>query len=247
MAADLVAHQVAVIATIGGVPAALAAKAATPTIPIVFAVADDPVKLGLVDSIARPSGNATGISFLTVDLEGKRLQLLREAMPKVGDVAVLLNPNNPEVASQIPEIRKAATVLGVNLTIFNANTEAEIDSAFASAAQQHLDALTIGADSFLFSRRDQLVRSMLRYTLPTIYPYREEAVAGGLMSYGTDLADAYRREGNYVGRILKGAKPEDLPVQQSVKVELILNLKTAKALGVNFSLPLIGRADEVIE
>jgi putative tryptophan/tyrosine transport system substrate-binding protein len=247
MAAELVAHKAAVIATIGGVPAALAAEAATSTIPIVFALADDPVKLGLVESIARPNGNATGISFLAVGLESKRLELLREAMPNTSTVAVLLNPKNPETENQIPEIRNAASVLGVKLTILNASAEAEIDTAFAAAAQQHFDALTIGADSFLFSRRDQLVSLATRYALPTIYPFREEAVAGGLMSYGTDLADAYRQEGNYVGRILKGAKPDDLPVQQSVKVELILNLKTAKTLGVSFPLALLGRADEVIE
>ena len=247
MAAGLVDRQVAAIATIGGTPAAFAAKKATTTIPIVFTVADDPVKLGLVDSLARPTGNATGISTLTGDIEGKRLELLHEIKPKAADVAVLLNPSNPQTASQMPDLTKAAAALGLKLTILNASAEAEIDGAFAAAAQQHCDGLIIGADSYFFGRRDQIVGLAARYALPTIYRYRDEAVAGGLLSYGTDLSDAYRKEGDYVGRILKGAKPEDLPVQQSVKVELVLNLKTARTLGINFPLPLLGRADEVIE
>jgi putative ABC transport system substrate-binding protein len=247
LAADLVDRQVAAIATIGGTPAALAAKKATSTIPIVFAVADDPVRLGLVDSLARPTGNVTGISFLTGDIGGKRLELLRELLPKASDVAVLLNPSNPQTTGEIPQIRQAAAVLGLKVAILNASNEAEIGAAFAAAAQQHSDGVIIGADSYFFSRRKQLVSLAARYALPTIYRYREETADGGLISYGTDIADAYRKEGDYVGRILKGKKPADLPVQQSVKVELVLNLKTAKSLGITFPLPLLGRADGVIE
>jgi putative tryptophan/tyrosine transport system substrate-binding protein len=247
MAAELVAHQVAVIAAVGGVPAALAAKAATSTIPIVFSIAGDPVKLGLVGSLARPNGNATGAAFLSVELEQKRLELLHELMPKAAVIAVLFNPNNPQSETQLQEMKAAALVLGHQLRVLNASTEPEIDLAFAAVVQQQVDALIVGADTFLFSSRDQILRLAARYALPTIYPYRELSASGGLMSYGTDLADAYRLEGNYVGRILKGAKPADLPVQQSTKVELVINLKTAKTLGLAFPLTLLGRADEVIE
>jgi putative tryptophan/tyrosine transport system substrate-binding protein len=247
MAAELVGHQVAVIATVGGTPAAVAAKTATSTIPIVFTVADDPVELGLVGSLARPNGNATGISFLSVELERKRLELLHEAMPKAMAIAVLLNPNNPQTARQVPELKAAALALGLQLNLSNASTAPEIDKAYSDIAQQRTDALIIGADTFLLSRRDQLVALAARYAIPTIYPYREFIAAGGLMSYGTDLVDAYRQEGDYVGRILHGVKPGDLPVQQSVKIELLLNLKAAKALGLTFPLTLLGRADETIE
>jgi putative ABC transport system substrate-binding protein len=247
MAAELVGHQVAVIATVGGVPAAVAAKTATSTIPIVFNVADDPVKLGLVGSLARPNGNATGISFLSVELERKRLELLHEAMPKAMVIAVLLNPNNPQAANQVPEIKAAALELGLQINFSNASTAPEIDNAYSAIVQQRTDALIIGADTFFLSRRDQIVALAARYAIPTIYSYREFIAAGGLMSYGTDLADAYRQDGDYVGRILHGVKPDDLPVQQSVKIELLLNLKAAKALGLSFPLTLLGRADETIE
>jgi putative tryptophan/tyrosine transport system substrate-binding protein len=247
MAAELVARRVAVIAAVGGVPAALAAKAATSTIPIVFSVAGDPVKLGLVGGLARPNGNATGAAFLSVELEQKRLELLHELMPKAALIAVLLNPNNPQSEVQLQEMKDAALVLGHQLRVFTASTEPEIDRAFAAIVQELANALIVAADTFLFSSRDQIVRLAARSALPAIYPYRELSASGGLMSYGTNLADAYRLEGNYVGRILKGAKPADLPVQQSTKVELIINLKTAKTLGITFPITLLGRADEVIE
>jgi putative ABC transport system substrate-binding protein len=247
MAAELVDHNVSVVATVGGVPASLAAKAATTRIPIVFAVAGDPVKLGLVDSIARPTGNATGIAFLSVELDGKRLELLHQVFPKAASLAVLLNPNNPQTETQLRLIKEAAGKLGLQFSVFNASTEAEIDAVFAGMVQQRVDALVVGADSFLFSRHDQLAALAAHAALPAIYPYRESAAAGGLMSYGTDLTDTYRKVGNYVGRILSGAKPQDLPVQQSDKVELVINLKAAKTLGITFPLTLLGRADEVIE
>jgi putative tryptophan/tyrosine transport system substrate-binding protein len=247
MAAELVAHRVAVIATVGGVPAALAAKAATSTIPIIFSVAADPVKLGLVGGLARPNGNATGISFLSVELEPKRLELLHELLPRAAVIALILNPSNPQAETQSQEMKDAALALGHRLSVFNASTDPEIERAFAAVVQQRASALIVGADSFLFSRRDLMVELAARYVLPAIYPYREWSAAGGLMSYGTDLADAYRREGDYIGRILNGAKPGDLPVQQATKVELVINLKTANALGITFPVTLLGRADEVIE
>ena len=247
MAADLVGRKVAVIVTIGGVPAAMAAKTATSTIPIVFGVAEDPVKLGLVDNLARPNGNATGISLLTVELERKRLELIREVMPKAASIGILLNPKNPQTATQVPEIKAAALALGLQLNVLNASSEAEIDSAYAAAVQRQVNAVIIGADSFFLSRREQLVALAARYALPTIYRYREESAIGGLMSYGINLASAYRLEGNYAGRVLKGTMPADLPVQQSTNVELVINLRTAKMLGLTFPLTLLGRADEVIE
>jgi ABC-type uncharacterized transport system substrate-binding protein len=247
MVAELVALRVAVIATVGGIPPALAAKAATSMIPIVFSVADDPVKLGLVSSLAKPNGNATGISFLTVELDRKRLEVIREVVPKAVVIAMLLNPKNPPNAGQVPDLKAAALGLGFQFIILNASSDSEIDSAFAAAVEQRASALIIGADSFFLSRRDQIVALAARYVLPTIFRYREEATIGGLMSYGTDLTDAYRLQGYYVGRVLKGEKPADLPVQRSTKVQLILNLKTAKTLGLAFPLSLLGRADEVIE
>jgi putative tryptophan/tyrosine transport system substrate-binding protein len=247
MAAELVARRVAVIAAVGGVPAALAAKAATSTIPIVFSVAGDPVKLGLVGGLARPNGNATGAAFLSVELEQKRLELLHELMPKAALIAVLLNPSNPQSEIQLQEMKDAALVLGHELRVLNASTEPEIDRAFATIVQQRANALIVAADIFLFSSRDQVLGLAASSALPAIYPYRELSTSGGLMSYGTNLADAYHLEGNYVGRILKGATPADLPVQQSTKVEFVINLKTAKTLGLTFPITLLGRADEVIE
>jgi putative tryptophan/tyrosine transport system substrate-binding protein len=247
MAADLVGRKVAVIVTVGGVPAALAAKAATPTIPIVFGVAEDPIKLGLVESLSRPNSNATGISFLTVELNRKRLELIREVMPKAATIALLLNPANQQAITQVPEMEGAAASLGLRLVVLNASSAGELDAAYAAAERQHVDALIIGADSFFLGRREQLVALAARYAVPTIYRYREESVSGGLMSYGVSLANAYRLEGNYAGRILKGQAPADLPVQQSTSVELVINLKTARTLGLSFPLPLLGRADEVIE
>jgi putative tryptophan/tyrosine transport system substrate-binding protein len=247
LAADLVARHVVLIVTMGGVPAALAAKAATSTVPIVFGVAEDPVKLGLVRSFAKPGGNATGVSFLTAELDRKRLELVREVLPKAELIGILLNPKNPQTAGQVQGIEEAAQSFGLKLAILNASSEQEIDSAYARIDQQHINALVIGADGFFFGRREQIVQLSANHALPTIFRYREESEIGGLMSYGTDLADAYRLEGNYVGRILKGEKPSELPVQQSIKVELVINLKSAKALGLTFPLSLLGRADEVIE
>jgi putative ABC transport system substrate-binding protein len=247
MAADLVGRQVAVIVTIGGVPAALAAKAATSKIPIVFGVAEDPVRLGLVDSLARPNGNATGISLLTVELDRKCLELIHEVMPKATSIAMLLNSKNPQTAKQVPDTKAAAAALGIQLSILNASSDTEIDSAYAAAKQQQVNAMIIGADSFFHGRREQLVALAARYALPAIYRYREESTIGGLMSYGINLANAYHLEGNYAGQVLKGKMPADLPVQQSTNVELVVNLKTARTLGLTFPLPLLGRADEVIE
>ena len=246
MAAELVGLRVAVIITVGGIPPARAAKAATSMIPIVFSVADDPVKLGLVSSLAYPNSNATGISFLTAELDWKRLQLIREVVPKAAVIAMLLNPKNPYNAGQVPDLKAAALGLGFQLIALNASSDSEIDSACAAAVEQQASALIIGADSFS-SRRDQIVALAALYALPTIFRYREETAIGGLMSYGTDIADAYRLQGYYVGRVLNGEKPADLPVQQSTKVQSILNLKTAKMLGLAFPLALLGRADEVIE
>jgi putative tryptophan/tyrosine transport system substrate-binding protein len=247
LAADLVAQHVAVIVTLGGVPAALAAKAATSTVPIVFGVAEDPVTLGLVSSFAKPGGNATGVSFLTAELDRKRLELVREVLPKAELIGILLNPKNPQTAGQVQAIEAATQGFRLKLIILNASSEQEIEGAFVRADQEHINALVIGADSFFFGRREQIVKLSTSHALPTIFRYREESEIGGLMSYGTDLADAYRLEGNYVGRILKGEKPSDLPVQQSIKVELVINLKSAKSLGLTFPLSLLGRADEVIE
>jgi putative tryptophan/tyrosine transport system substrate-binding protein len=247
MAADLSARQVQVICTVGGAPAAFAAKAATPTIPIVFVVAEDPVKLGLVNTFSTPGGNATGVSILTIELEGKRLEIIREVMPQARRIAILLNPKNPQSTLQLPAIESTAQRLGLQVQALRASTEAEIDAAYAEAIAQRADALIIGADGFLLSRREQIVGLSARHALPTIYRYRDECALGGLMSYGTDLADAYRLEGTYVGRVLKGEAPGTLPVQQSTKVELIINLKTAKTLGLSFPLTMLGRADEVIE
>jgi putative ABC transport system substrate-binding protein len=247
MAADLVGRQVAVIVTIGGVPAALAAKAATSKIPIVFGVAEDPVRLGLVDSLARPNGNATGISLLTVELDRKCLELIHEVMPKATSIAMLLNSKNPQTTKQVPDTKAAAAAPGIELSILNASSDTEIDNAYAAAKQQQVNAMIIGADSFFHGRREQLVALAARYALPAIYRYCEESTIGGLMSYGINLANAYYLEGDYAGWVLKGKMPADLPVQQSTNVELVVNLKTARTLGLTFPLPLLGRADEVIE
>jgi putative tryptophan/tyrosine transport system substrate-binding protein len=187
------------------------------------------------------------VSLLTVELDRKCLELIHEVMPKAASIAILLNPKNPQTAKQVPETRAAALALGIQLSILNASSDAEIDSAYAAARQQQVDALIIGADSFFHGRREQLVALAVGYALPAIYRYREEYMIGGLMSYGINLANAYYLEGNYAGRVLKGTMPADLPVQQSTSVELVVNLKTAKALGLTFPLLLLGRADEVIE
>jgi putative ABC transport system substrate-binding protein len=247
LAADLVRRQVAVILAVGSVPSPLAAKAATSTIPIVFVVGGDPVKFGLIATLNRPGGNLTGVSVLSGPLTAKRLELLRELVPQAGIVACLVNPKNPEADSQLTDIRAAARTFGQELLILNASTDHELDTAFATLARERAAGLLLGNDAFFVLRRDQISALAARHAIPAVYFLREFAVAGGLMSYGDSLTDAYRQVGDYVGRILKGTKPADLPVQQSTKVELIINLETARVLGLEVPPTLLARADEVIE
>ena len=247
LAGQLVEHRVAIIATFGGEPAALAAKAATSTTPIVFGIGGDPVKAGLVASISRPGGNATGISLLTPGMEPKRLELLHEIVPKSERLAAVVNPNNPLAETQTDELQAAAKALGIELVISRATSPQQIEAVFATLAQQQMDGLVITFDPLFVNQRDQLVALAARLALPTICGYRGFAKAGGLMTYGSSPADATGMMGRYTARILSGAKPGDLPVWQAVKVELLLNLKTAKALGVTIPLTILGRADEVIE
>jgi putative ABC transport system substrate-binding protein len=247
MVADLVHRQVAVIAATT-TPAALAAKAATTTIPIVFETAADPVQLGLVASLARPGGNVTGATQLTVGLVPKELQLLHELLPTARVMALLVNPTDPALAeTESREVLSAAHTIGLELHVLNASTERDFDVALANVIQLRAGGLVIATNVFFTSHSEQLAALAARHAVPAIYKGREFAAAGGLMSYGSDITDSYRLAGNYTGRILKGDKPADLPVQQATKVELIINLKTAKALGINIPNTLIGRADEVIE
>jgi putative tryptophan/tyrosine transport system substrate-binding protein len=245
LAADLVRRQVAVIVAPGGLASALAAKAATTTIPIAFVVADDPVRLGLVASLARPGGNLTGINFLGGELSAKRLELLHELVPAATRVAVLVNPGNAENPER--EVEVAARAIGLQIQVLNASTIREINAAFATFARERPDALFIGLDPFFNSRRIQLVNLASRYAVPASYPLRDFAEVGGLMSYGANIADAWRQVGSYAGRILKGAKPADLPVVQSSKFELVINSQTATMLGLMVPDKLLARADEVIE
>jgi len=247
MVADLVHRQAAVIAATS-TPAALAAKAATTTIPIVFTTSSDPVQLKLVTSLSKPGGNVTGVTQTNVEMAPKRLQLLRELVPTARVMGLLVNPDNPALAETITkEVRAAARTLGLELHVLNASTERDFDGVFAKLTELRAGGLVIGGDAFFIDRSEQLAALTVRHAVPTIYQSRNFAVAGGLLSYGTDFTETYRLAGNYAGRILKGDKPADLPVQQATKVELYINLKTAKALGVNVPSTLIGRADEVIE
>jgi putative ABC transport system substrate-binding protein len=245
MVADLVRRRVSVIVATTG--AAQVAKAATTTIPIVFAVGADPVELGLVASLNRPGGNATGVSFLTVALTAKRIELLREVAPAATSVGFLVNPTNPQAETETREAENAARLLGLRLVTLNASTPNEIDTMLVNLAGQQIGALLVSADGLFMAQRDRLVALVARQAVPAIFYPREIVEVGGLMSYGASIADAYRVTGTYAGRVLKGEKPADLPVQQSVRIELIINLKTAKELGVTFPLKLLGRADEVIE
>lgn len=247
LAADLVHHQVSVIFTGGGSDPALAAKAATATIPIVFANGADPVEAGLVTSLDGPGGNVTGITFLINTLGPKEFEVLHEFVPKADLVGVLLNPTLSNAASQFEDIEKVAGALSRPIQVFHASAAGDVDTVFASLAQLKAGGLVIGADAFLFSRRDQLVGLATRYAIPTVYPWREAVAAGGLVSYGANITDAYRLAGIYTSRIIRGDKPANLPVQQSTKTEVVINLKTAKALGISFPMSLLGRADEVIE
>jgi putative tryptophan/tyrosine transport system substrate-binding protein len=246
--ADLVRRRVAVIATPGTPPAALAAKAATTTIPIVFGIGQDPVRLGLVASLARPGGNATGINFFSQEVVAKRLRLLHDLMPKAVRVAVLVNPANAASAENtLREVKEAAPTIGLQIQILNASTIGEIDAAFAAFSRERPDALFVAPDSFFVGRRVQLVTLTARDKIPATYSTRTTVEVGGLMSYGTDIADMYHQVGAYTGSILKGAKPADLPVVQSTKFELVVNLTTAKALGLAIPESFLSLVDEVIE
>jgi putative tryptophan/tyrosine transport system substrate-binding protein len=247
LAAELARRQVAVIAA-PGPPAALAAKTATTTIPIVFLMNEDPVRLGLVASLARPGGNLTGINIFSAELAAKRLDLLRELVPGAARVGVLVNPVNATTTeSTLRDVEPAARAIGLQIQVLNASTSREIDAAFATFVRERPDAVFVGADSFFVSRRVQLTNLAVRHAVPAIYSARDFAEVGGLMSYGASLTDASRQMGVYTGRILKGAKPADLPVQQPTKFELVINARTAKALGLEVPPTLIARADEVIE
>jgi putative ABC transport system substrate-binding protein len=246
LAADLVARKVDVIAT-SAIPAARAAKNATSSIPIVFTAVSDPVGDGLVASLARPGGNLTGFSFLTAELTPKRLELLSELVPQAKTIALLVNPNNPNAEPMIRNVQDAARTMGITLPVLKAGTESEIDAAFANLVQLQPGALIVGGDPFLDSRTDQLVAQASRHAIPAIYARRELAMAGGLLSFGPSLVLAFHQLGIYAGKILKGATPADLPVQQPDKFELVINLKTAKALGLTVPQSLLSRADEAIE
>jgi putative tryptophan/tyrosine transport system substrate-binding protein len=248
LAAELVRRQVSVIVTAGSTPAALAARAATTTIPIVFYLGADPVEVGLVASLNRPGGNLTGVVTLNVEVAAKRLELLHELVPTATIVAALVNPTAPVLAETMTrDLQAAARTLGLQLHVLQASSERQIDTAFATLDQLRAGGLVIGADALFNSRSEQLAALTVRHAVPAIYQFREFVSAGGLMSYGTTVVDTYRSLGVYTGRILKGEKPAELAVQQATRLELIINMKTAKALGITVPLPLVGRADEVIE
>jgi putative ABC transport system substrate-binding protein len=248
LAADLVQRQVTVIVSLGGTPGALAAKAATKVIPIVFQAGVDPVAAGLVASLSRPDGNLTGVSQLLSSTVAKQIELLHELVPKASIIALLINPTN-QINSKalLRDLEAGARTLGLQFQVVQASAPGDFDKAYTTLAELRAGGLVIGPDIFFLSQRDQLVALAARHSVPAIYPWREGATAGGLMSYGSSQTETYRQVGIYTGRILKGEKPTDLPVQQSTKVEFIINLKTAKALGLTVPNTLIGRADEVIE
>jgi putative tryptophan/tyrosine transport system substrate-binding protein len=247
LAADLVRRQVAVIATVASTPAAVAAKAATATIPIVFSGGGDPVQLGLAASLNRPGGNVTGITSMNAELGAKRLGLLRELLPGIARFAVLVNPNSPLTDPFVADVRAAAGAIGLPIEILAAGTNSEIDAAFAGLVQNRADALLISPDVLFINRRVQLATLAVRHAVPAIYPFREDVEAGGLMSYGSSITDLARQTGVYTGRILKGEKPTDLPISRATKFEFVINLQTAKLLGLNIPPSLLARADEVIE
>ena len=248
LVAELVRRQVSVIVILESTHGALSAKAATQTIPIVFMQAADPVRIGLVDSLNRPGGNITGIGLLAAETAGKCLELLLELVPAANSIAYLRNPTNPVFAeSETREVQVAVRAHGVRLLLANASSTSEIETAFADLVQQRADALQVSSDGFLLTHPDQIVALAARHAVPAIYAWRQFMAVGGLMSYGTNIHDGWRQAGVYTGRILKGERPADLPVQQVTKIDLIINLKTAKALGLTFPLSLLGRADEVIE
>jgi putative tryptophan/tyrosine transport system substrate-binding protein len=247
LASDLVRRQVAVIAAVGGAHSGLAAKAATSTIPIVFVSAGDPVTFGLVASLNRPGANVTGISMITVALAPKRLELLYELVPAPGVIALLVNPTSPYVEPETKDVMASAGALGRQVQVLNASTGPEIDTAFTTLVQRGVRALLVSGDPFFDSQRDRLIVLAAHHAIPAIYQWREFPMIGGLMSYGTSILDAYRQSGIYVGRILKGAKPADLPVMQPTKFEFVINLRTSKALGIEIPPKLLTFADEVIE
>jgi putative ABC transport system substrate-binding protein len=247
LAAELVRRPVAVLVAAGGIPSAIAAKAATATIPIVFAVATNPIELGLVTNLNRPGGNVTGVANLNAEMDPKRLQLPRELLPGVAVIAVLVNPSSGTGEPFVQVLRPAAQALGVQLRFLDANTDGDLDKAFAALAQMRGAALVISPDIFFNSRSKQIAELSVRYAVPSVYQYRPFAASGGLLSYGSDETEYYRPVGIYTGKILNGAKPADLPVVQFTKTELIVNLKTAKALGLTVPLSLLSRADEVIK
>jgi putative ABC transport system substrate-binding protein len=247
LANDLARRKVAVIVTMLGTMSALSAKAATTTIPVVFAIGTDPVKAGLVSSLNRPGSNVTGVTFLSNVLAAKRLGLLRELVPGISAVGDLVNPTNPNAADETTDMQAAAQSLGLQLRIVNASTEQEIEAAFTSFGEHRLKALIVTSDAFFMSRRDQLVALSARHALPTIYWLRELPAGGGLMSYGTSITEAFRAAGHYAGRVLNGEKPADLPVVQSTKFELVINLKAAQTLGLTIPPSVLALADEVIE
>jgi ABC-type uncharacterized transport system substrate-binding protein len=248
LAADLIRHHVSVIATVFTTSAAAAAKATTTTIPIVFSIGDDPVKHGLVASLSRPGGNATGINFFSAEVTAKRLGLLRDLLPRATRIGLLVNPTNAEITERtVNDVNAAADPLGLQIEFLKASNGNEIDAAFTTLVSHRADGILVGPDAFFVSRRVQIAILAARHMVPAIYTIGDYAEAGGLISYGTDIADSLRQQGIYVGRILKGTQPTDLPVLQSTKFKLVINLRTAKALGLEVPAPLLSRADDVIE